>query len=209
MSKIKKTIAIDIDEVLAAFAESFVDFSNKKWGTHLKPQDWTEDWAEIWKIDFEEATKREQIIYKSDIFSRAKHNPRASNVLKGLAKKYKLVIVTSRHRAVTKDTLDWIQKHFSDLFEEIHFAGFYDDLEKHPLERLKATKAEICQQIGADYLIDDNPKHCIATANAGITALLFGDYIWNRVNDLPSGVIRVKDWLAVLEYFDDESRQRV
>ena len=68
--------------------------------------------------------------------------------------------------------------------------------------RLKATKADIVKQIGADYLIDDQPKHCFAAAEAGITSLLFGDYRWNRNVKLPEGVVKVRTWHEVLEYFD-------
>lgn len=32
----KKTIAIDIDDVLSLFAEAFVDYSNKFWGSGLR-----------------------------------------------------------------------------------------------------------------------------------------------------------------------------
>lgn len=197
----KKTIAVDIDEVLAAFAESFANFCNEKWGTNLKPEDWTEHWAEIWKVDFQETEKRADIIYKSDVFIRVMHNPEAKEVLNELSKKFKLVVVTSRHRAVSNDTIKWIKTYFSDLFQEIHFAGIYDDIEKHPLERLKVTKAEICKQIGANYLIDDSPKHCMAVAEAGITALLFGEYKWTKVDNLPGSIIKVKNWQEVLEYF--------
>ncbi len=199
---VKPIIAVDIDEVLAAFAESFADFSNKKWETNLKPENWTEHWAQIWKVDFEETSKRAEIIYKSNVFTRAEHLPTAKEVLRALSKKYKLVIVTSRHRAVSKDTIDWVETHFSNLFKEIHFSGIYDDIEKHPLDRLKATKAEVCKQIGADYLIDDTPKHCIAAAEAGITSLLFGDYKWNRDVRLRSRIVRAKNWAEVLEYFN-------
>ncbi|HLA48993.1 MAG TPA: hypothetical protein VJY84_00415, partial [Candidatus Saccharimonadales bacterium] len=66
-------------------------------------------------------------------------------------------------------------------------------------------KAEVCREIGADYLVDDQPKHCLAAADAGITALLFGDYKWTRVNNLPKNVIKVRNWPAVLEYFNAKS----
>jgi hypothetical protein len=53
--------------------------------------------------------------------------------------------------------------------------------------------------------IDDQPKHCVAAADIGIKALLFGEYSWNRTDTLPVGVARVKDWVAVLQYFDEQS----
>jgi len=111
-------------------------------------------------------------------------------------------VVTSRRREASKDTIDWIKRHFGDVFEEIHFAGIWDNLDGNVLEKLKLDKTEICKQIGADYLIDDQPKHCIAAADAGIKALLFGDYKWNRNTKLKTGMTRVNNWQEVLEYFD-------
>ncbi len=198
----KKTIAVDIDEVLAQFAESFVDFSNQRWLTNLTPEDWDEHWSELWGTEHDETDRRAQDVYKSETFRRAKKIDTADEALRKLSEKYRLVIVTSRHRAVSKDTLEWIKQHFGSLFEEVHFTGIWDDLEKGMLERLKTTKAEVCKQVGADYLIDDAPKHCIAAAEAGITALLFGNYKWNRGTELLPNMVRVKNWQEVLDYFD-------
>lgn len=198
----KKVIAVDIDDVLAQFAEAFVEFSNKRWGTHLTIDDWTEHWAEMWGVDYEEEERRAKIVRKSDIFINFSHNKNAREVLRILSKKYKLVVVTSRHRAISKDTLKWLDQNYKDIFSEVHFAGIWDNLEKHTFDKLKLTKASVCKQIGADYLIDDQPKHCLAAAQAGITALLFGDYKWTKVSNLPKNVIPVKTWPKVLEYFN-------
>src|SRR3990167_498070 len=200
----KKTIAIDIDDVLAANAENFVEFSNKKWGTHLRPDDYTEHWAELWDVDFDEVEKRRDIIVSEKVFLKHRWFEDAKKVLKELSKNYKLVIVSSRGPGVQSDTIDWINQSFEGVFSEIHFAKIWDR-PIHILEQLKMTKAEVCREIGADYLVDDQPKHCLAAADAGITALLFGDYKWTRVNNLPKNVIKVRNWPAVLEYFNAKS----
>lgn len=205
----RKTIAVDIDEVLAAFAESFVEFSNRRWGTHLTVDDWTEHWAEMWGVDYEEEKRRAIEIRGSDMFLNFRHSSEAKPVLQALKENHNLVIVTSRHRSIANQTTDWIDKHFNGLFDDIHFAGIWDDLEKPTAEKMKATKAEILTEIGADYLIDDQPKHCLAAAGAGITAVLFGDYKWNRETKLVKNMVRAKNWQEVLEFFHAESRQRI
>lgn len=197
----RKTIAIDIDDVLAANAEGFAEFSNKRWGTHLKPDDYTEHWAEIWGVDSKEVEKRRDVIVKEKVFLKHRFFEEAKAVLEELAKSYKMVIVSSRGPRVQADTIDWINENFKGIFSEIHFARIWDR-PIHILEQLKMTKAEVCQEIGADYLIDDQPKHCIAAARAGITSLLFGDYKWTKINNLPKSVVRVKNWREVLEYFE-------
>lgn len=196
----KKTIAVDIDDVLATSVESWISYSNKKWGTRLTVNDYDEDWAKMWGVDHQEGKKRASHLYQSGIVGTFNRFDDAEQILKDLAKKYKLVITTSRVLQVEKDTLEWIDRHYKGIFEEVHLARIFDAEHKEPI---KMTKRELCETIGADYLIDDHPKHCFAVAEAGITALLFGSYAWNRgIKNLPKNVVRVHNWAAVEEYFD-------
>ena len=41
----RKVIAIDLDDVLAAHVESFVAFSNERYGTSLQVDDYSDHWA--------------------------------------------------------------------------------------------------------------------------------------------------------------------
>jgi 5'(3')-deoxyribonucleotidase len=198
----RKTIAVDIDDVLAAHADSFVAYSNKKWGTSLKPDDYDEHWAEMWRIDDAESNRRREEIIKDKLFLTYPFFPDASPVLRQLSKSYKLVVLTSRHKGIIEDTAQWIGKEYGDIFEEVHSAGIWDEVERPIAEKVALTKGDIAKQIGADYLIDDQPKHCLAAAEAGLTALLFGDYRWNRDIKLPKNVYRAKTWQTVQEFFD-------
>ncbi len=201
----KKTIAVDIDDVLAANAESFAAFSNKRWGTNLKPDDYSEHWAEMWNIDIKHAQRRREVIIKEKLFTSYRFFDEAKIILKRLKERYKLVIVSSRSLEIQKETLDWLETEFKGIFSEIHFAKIWDDPNLNVLKKLELTKTEICREIGADYLVDDQPKHCIAAANAGIEALLFGEYGWNKDSSLPNGVTRVKNWLEVEKFFDGKT----
>ncbi|MBI2589195.1 HAD hydrolase-like protein [Candidatus Saccharibacteria bacterium] len=202
----KKTIAIDIDDVLAASADGFLKFSNKRWGTNLRSDDYTEHWAEMWGIDFDEVKKRRQIMHGEKLFTKYRLFDEAKPILKQLAKSYRLVVVSSRSSHVQADTLEWINQEFPAVFTEIHFAKMWDMENISVLERLKMTKTELCQEVGADYLIDDQLKHCSAAARAGIKTILFGDYKWNQMEGpLPKNITRTKDWPEVLAYFDGQS----
>jgi uncharacterized HAD superfamily protein len=202
----KPIIAVDIDDVLAANAKGFTDYSNKKWGTNLYPDDYTEHWAQMWKIDKKEAEERAQTIHAnvSEIISGYHHDAEAKSVLTKLKEDFKLVIVTSRRRVIQKDTIEWINKYYPGIFDEIHFAGIWDDKNKDLDVRMKATKTELLVQISADYLIDDQPKHCFAAADAGIKTVLLGDYRWNRDITVRPNVVRAKTWQKVLEYFNEK-----
>ena len=198
----KQTIAVDIDDVLSANAEAFIAYSNKRWGTALKVEDYREPWAIPWEVGDEEAKRRSEEYHVSGGIENYKHRPEAESALRRLAKNFRLVVVTSRNQPVEKVTRDWITKYFDGIFEAIHFAGMWDPGQKG----IQLTKAAVLKEIGADYLIDDQLKHCIAAAQAGIRSLLFGNYAWNQTEKtLPTGVTRCKDWPAVLEYFDGRS----
>lgn len=202
MAKVKPTIAVDIDDVLAANAEAFVKFSNERWGTTLNPDDYSEHWAEMWKIDYDEESKRRDVIIREKIFTKHEFFDEAKPALEILKKKYRLVIVSSRGPRIRSETIEWINKSFPGVFDEIHFAKIWDATDVHTLEKLKITKAEILKQIGANYLIDDQPKHCVAAAEAGVKSIIFGDYMWNRDVKMTKNMVRAKNWQEVLEYFD-------
>lgn len=195
----RQTIAIDIDDVLADQAAAFVDYSNKQWGTNLRVSDYTEHWAELWGVDVDEVRVRSDMYHDSGTIGRFEHKPEALPVLRRLRDRYSLVIVTSRRRIVKDETLNWIQQHFEGLFDDIHFAGFFDDLSD---AKWSHTKAEVVVELGADYLIDDQPKHCLATAEAGVDSILFGNYPWNQLDELPSRVARCNNWADEERYFD-------
>ena len=177
MSPKKQTIAVDLDDVLSAGAQGFVDFSNKRWGTNLSVDDFTERWAEIWEVDLGEEKRRADDIYESRIIKHYAKLDKSKHVLDKLSEDYRLVVLTSRVKRMEADTLDWLDKHFGKIFEEVHFSGFYDNLTS---KSHLYTKAELSLEIGADYLIDDQLKHSFAAAEAGIEALLFGNYKWNQ-----------------------------
>jgi len=198
----KPIIAVDIDDVLSTTAESFVAFSNKKWGTNLTADDFDEHWAQMWKVDYEEEARRRDDIIKSKLYLKPQFYNEAKPVLMKLKRDYRLVIVSSRGPSIRKDTIDWLNKEFAGIFSDYYFAKIWEDLKLHTKVKVKMTKGELLHQIGADYLIDDQPKHCYAAARAGITALLFGKYRWANQAKLVPGMVRVKDWQAVGDYFD-------
>jgi len=194
----KPIIAVDIDDVLAANAQSFVTFSNQRWGTRLTIDDYDEHWGQMWQVDHDEAERRAQEYFASGTMGRYELFSESLPVLKWLSQRYSLVIVTSRRALLTKETDAWVRQYLKGIFDKVVYAGMWD---KPTIHSHKQTKAEALKEIGADYLIDDQLKHCEAAAAAGIQALLFGDYKWNHKDKLSDGIVRVKDWVAVKEYF--------
>lgn len=198
----KPIIAIDIDDVLAANAEGFVAFSNERWGTHLTPNNYSEHWADLWRVDHEETERRAIEFHSSGAMGRYRHFGDAISVLTVLRQRYSLVLVTSRRLSVERETRAWVDTYFVDMFDDIYFAGIFD--KKLHAGSWTQTKRDIFKRIRAVYAIDDQLKHCIGAIEVGCEAVLFGDYPWNQSEKLPEGMTRCKDWPAVLEYFDGQ-----
>lgn len=89
-----------------------------------------------------------------------------------------------------------IRKQFSDVFQSVVFTSMRDG---------KRSKVDVCRELCVSILIEDHLGHALPVAKAGIEVLLFGDYSWNQADSLPVNVHRVKDWAAVLQYFDEQS----
>lgn len=198
--KTKPLVAIDIDDVLAHHAKAMVAYSNSVYGTNLTIDDYSEHWSNMWKIDHAQTKIRADKYHQTDDMLHYEHNQDADAVLRALSKTHRLIIVTARRNDVIGITEQWVNKHFDGIFEAIHHAGIWDSSITD--ESYTATKADLCASLGVNYLVDDQSKHCNAAAQAGIQAIMFGDYPWNKHDELHPNVVRCHDWAAVAEYFD-------
>lgn len=196
----KQVIAVDIDDVLAANAEGFTAYSNEHYGTSLRPEDYHEHWAELWKTDLAETGRRAAELHDSGILASYRHDDRALPVLTALHEDYSLIVITSRRSSVEQLTRQWIINHYDGIFDDVLFAGIFDGPFEEAL--FKRTKAGLFASNQVSFVIDDQLKHCLAGAELGIETILFGDYPWNRAEQLPANVTRCPDWAAVKEYFD-------
>lgn len=189
-------IAIDIDDVLAENAIGFVAFSNERWGTRLRVDDYSEHWSEMWHVDSEEAERRAHVFHDSGAIKGYAHIGGAEEVLRNMSQVHHLMVATSRRLQVQSDTLLWIEEHFPGVFASsaVYFSGLWDTVHE---DSHKLTKTELITQINADVLIDDQLKHCLAVSETGRNAILFGDYTWNRADSLPDRVVRCHSWLEV------------
>jgi 5'(3')-deoxyribonucleotidase len=60
----------------------------------------------------------------------------------------------------------------------------------------------VCVEIGADWLIDDNPEHCLSAIEHGLNTILFGDYGWQY--KAPEHLYRCKNWEEVERLLDEK-----
>ena len=82
-----------------------------------------------------------------------------------------LVVVTSRQHCIEEQTRQWLEAHFPGIFSEVHFGNHF------ALEGASRRKSEICRDVGAHVLVDDNPQYALDCAEAGVEVMLFD---WER-----------------------------
>lgn len=195
----KPIIALDIDDVLSHTAQTIINYGNEKWGHDHTLDDFNERMSEMWRVDADEAHRRWNEFMYSGNFETLAPIIEARQALEKLQARYTLIAVTSRRESLLDITQLWIDRNYPNLITEVHSAGIYgrDLPDAHLL-----TKADKLLSLGADFLIDDQPKHCIGASAAGIQSILFGGYPWQTALSVPKQVIICDSWRAVTRYFE-------
>lgn len=199
---------IDADDTLFRTAEGFTRFSNEHFGTQLTADDYSEDWEAMWQVSREVVDERAEVYHEQGVVSSYPPMEGAHFVLHALRRRgHRFAVATSRERELRNETRLAVARHYMGLIalNDIRHAGIWDG--NYDSTACHKTKGDLFVEMGADYVIDDHPKHCIAAAERGIGAFLFGDYAWNRDVEVPESVIRVASWGEILEFFNEQSRQ--
>jgi len=121
-----------------------------------------------------------------------------------LSKTHDLIVVTSRRISIKPETDKWLNYHFPGCFGRVVYAGMWDNDSPETFDaQVAVTKTYICKQLGVNLIIDDQIKHCESASSAGIKAILFGNYSWNkdRVN-LEHNVVAKTKWPEVTEHIN-------
>lgn len=196
MSK-KPTIAVDIDEVLFPMGPTFLHYYNTEHGTDYKLDQMTSYFLEDVTGDSTEyMLGKIQAYLETEHYTKGHPVSGALEAIHKLREKFRLVLITSRDHFFRGHTEKFLEKHFSGLYDELHYTHAAEDPSK------RTPKYVICQEIRAIALIDDHLPNVVGCAENGVEGILFGDYPWNQIEKLPKGVTRVKNWEEVLEYFD-------
>lgn len=202
----KQTISIDIDDVIANSTESLRMLVNERTGANLTIEDYLNVGGEYWGY-YERVWRthglQDQINFK-DLSDEMIHDqshvpllPGAEFAIHELSKRFHVIFVTARDQSWEAATRKWFSQQFNHDDIELYFS------ESHKNSRAK-TKGQLCRELGVTIHIDDNVSHCQSVLSEGIGAILFGHYGWHA--NIPSDVIRCKDWPSVLEYLNGATR---
>lgn len=204
----KPIIAVDVDDVLVPTNEAIRVFVNENFGTnfsiedHNRPGEFRSYFESIWEVDDKEAELRYSSFIHSDALMRTEPLDGSIETIAYLKKNYDLVIISARHEDQVEMTHQWLLKHFPAVFSDIRIVSGWH-------HGHKVTKAEVCLEIGASYLIDDNVEHCTNAEHESIKSLLFGVYGWNKHDKDAEKLTKVKNWAEVKKFFDEERTRSV
>ncbi|HSH18138.1 MAG TPA: hypothetical protein VK978_02035 [Candidatus Saccharimonadales bacterium] len=197
----KQIIAFDIDDVLADSTEYWRVQINRRAGLQLEPEHWrvsgeysgyyTRIWEEhgishVFSVDEIDAQMETDQ-------SGLRAMPEALEVLSKLSKHYTLAVVTARNSSQEQETRRWLSTVYPTIFDTVIFANGSRGL-------AVKNKGDICREIGASWLIDDNPGHCKDALDKGVQAVLYGTYGWHV--DVPTDMVHCRTWQDIEEYFD-------
>ncbi|KNA15944.1 hypothetical protein SOVF_093810 [Spinacia oleracea] len=194
----KIVVAVDVDEVLGNFVSALNRFIADRYSSnHTVSEYHVYEFFRIWNCSRDEADIRVHEFFKSSYFKNGIYPlPGAQKTLNNLSSFCNLSVVTSRQNVIKDHTIEWLEKHYSGLFEEIHFGNHF------ALDGESKPKSEICRSMGAKVLIDDNPRYALECAEVGISVLLFdyqNSYPWCKTgsNNQHPLVTKVHNWEEV------------
>ncbi len=188
-------IGIDIDDVLMPTFLKLLGNHNATYGTSYKLEDTTDYklWV-VWGYTREEHKEEVNSFMATGEFFETEPYGEALEAVRKLKESHSLVTITSRPLLLKSKTLDWLEKHFSGIFDSFFFP------EGSPVDETvggKSKKVRVCADEGVDVIIEDAPQTAIDCAEVCKKVFLF-DKPWNRNYDFPANVVRVTRWDEVL-----------
>src|ERR1035438_7252667 len=103
----KESIAIDLDDVLAAHVEAFIQFSNAQFGTNLTIDDYDDHFANIWNVEQKEIERRSKLFHVPNNYAELEVKEESKEALRRLNSEYNLFIVTARGSGLVEISFDW------------------------------------------------------------------------------------------------------
>ena len=212
-------VAVDVDEVLGRFVESLNEYvlCAAEFGQRaFSVEDYfVYEFAKVWNGSPSESNRIVHEFFDSRHFRDGiAPIPGAFESLQRIKEtRVSLNVVTSRQHVIQEPTLNWLGEHYGGIFDGCFFGNHFS------MSGASKKKSELCREIGAAVLIDDNVTYALECADAGIEVLLFdwnGKYPWSKRSagavsvDAHPRVRRVENWSQVeLELASMRNNERI
>ena len=198
----KPVVACDLDEVLGGFLPCLTEWHNKMYATTFTLADYKSyEYADLWGgTNAESVAKVHEFFHSSEFQNGVQPIAHAFETLQKFTNDFDFIVVTSRQTVIEKETKNWIEQHYPNIFSSIKLGNHYDLASPDPDAPssgniIKRSKPDMCKDIQATALIDDSAKYayqCASEVKDGATCtemrlvVLFGEYGWNTGSHVPN-----------------------
>jgi len=179
----KKSIALDMDDVLNPLIPSWILEYNRDYNDNLQPSDIT-SWDVCNFVKPECNEKIYNYLFKPKFFTYMKPQEDSIEVTKWLIEHFNVHVVTNSHYKTWQDKIEWVIKYYPHL--QADKGKFICTSEKHMWR--------------ADYLVDDNGVNIESFAPYGKVILY--DKPHNQY--LGDKYTRLHNWKEIKTYFENE-----
>lgn len=196
-------IALDIDEVLANIVDYVRLWANDITGSSLHAKDYftRDEFWNYYNAIWERHGLADQVNFDMVLQKMAEDQSDiaviegARSAIARLKERFDIVFITSRPAYQEEATRRWLDEHID--------ASIPLYISFHPgINDTARSKGEICAELGAKYLVDDNIGNCQSAEQYGVTPILFGMYGWNE--DAPTNLKRCLNWPDVEVFLASE-----
>lgn len=188
-------VAVDVDEVLGQFLVELNGFCQERYGMSHNVEDYhVYHFATVWGCSQETSSHIVHEFFESSNFQQLPLVPGAFEALCEMQAWCDLHVVTSRQHVIQDITVEWLSTHYPGIFTSIKFGNHY------AREGPTRKKSDLCKEIDADVLIDDNPDYAIDCAASGIHVILYNwqnGYPWSRLSEKDDRIREVTCWSDV------------
>jgi len=193
--KTRLRVAVDVDEVLGQFLVELNGFCQERYGMSHNVEDYhVYHFATIWGCSQETSSHIVHEFFESSNFQQLPLVPGAFEALCEMQAWCDLHVVTSRQHVIQDITIEWLSTHYPGIFRSIKFGNHY------AREGPTRKKSDLCKEIDADVLIDDNPDYAMDCAASGINVILYNwqnGYPWSRLSEKDDRIREVTCWSDV------------
>jgi uncharacterized HAD superfamily protein len=183
-------IAIDIDEVLVPFTDPFLKFN----GISCEGHEEEKNIIEIIEKDPKKGYERLQKFHRSKAGKSIPPLKDSQQAIATLNSKHELIAITSRADNLKEETEGWVKEHFPNQITKLYFSN------------KEKTKAQICEELQINVLIEDQLRYAFEASKKKIQVILFDadkKYWWNQIEELPKNIHRVHSWKAVINKIEE------
>jgi 5'(3')-deoxyribonucleotidase len=185
---VKKTLAVDLDDVLSESFASIIAYHNATYGTSHVASDMTDHNLNLlWGTTKEEAIRLVDEWFNSPFYMQTGPVGGAHAGLTALKNAgFSIIVITSRPLRSRRHTETWLEQNYAGLYNELYITDQYANPDA-PI-----TKGSICADTNAVGLVDDVITYLEDVASKGMRAFQY-DTPWNQHESSPR-VTRVHSW---------------